>query len=139
MRLYTDDDNNKYWGYDYKEDAPIDVTSQYFIDFAELMKKKKEEYSLAVRVNGVFAGEGVFHNFDVFGNVELGIRLLREFQGKGIASCAVVAMNNYAKNILRAKTVKMKCFLQNTASERMIKKAGFAEVSRDDNFIFFEG
>lgn len=139
MRLYTDDDNNKYWGYDYKEDAPIDVTAQYFIDFAELMKKKKEEYSLAVRVNGVFAGEGVFHNFDVFGNVELGIRLLREFQGKGIASCAVVAMNNYAKNILRAKTVKMKCFLQNTASERMIKKAGFAEVSRDDNFIFFEG
>ena len=97
------------------------------------------EYSLAVRVNGVFAGEGVFHNFDVFGNVELGIRLLREFQGKGIASCAVVAMNNYAKNILRAKTVKMKCFLQNTASERMIKKAGFSEVSRDDNFIFFEG
>ena len=40
------------------------------------MKKKKEEYSLAVRVNGVFAGEGVFHNFDVFGNVELGTMML---------------------------------------------------------------
>ena len=49
------------------------------------------------------------------------------------------ALREGLENILRAKTVKMKCFLQNTASERMIKKAGFAEVSRDDNFIFFEG
>lgn len=138
MKLYTNDDNNKYWGYNYKEDAPINVSAQYFIDFVEMMKKKKEEYSLAVRVNGVFAGEGVFHNFDIFGNIELGIRLLPEFQGKGIGSYAVVAMKNYAKNTLKAKSVKMKCFLKNTASERMIKKAGFAEVSRSNDFIFFE-
>ena len=102
------------------------------------MKRKKEEYSLAVRVNGVFAVDGVFHNFDIFGNIELGIRLLPEFQGKGIGSYAVVAMKNYAKNTLKAKSVKMKCFLKNTASERKIKKAGFAEVSRSNDFIFFE-
>jgi RimJ/RimL family protein N-acetyltransferase len=47
-------------------------------------------------------------------------------------------MKNYAKNTLKAKSVKMKCFLKNTASERMIKKAGFAEVSRSNDFIFFE-
>ncbi|MBE7058688.1 MAG: GNAT family N-acetyltransferase [Ruminococcaceae bacterium] len=137
MHLYTDDENNKYWGYDYKEDAPKDITSDYFIDFVKKMKETKEEYSVAIRVDSSFAGEGVFHNFDFCGSVELGIRLLPEFQGQGFAVDAVKAMKNFATSTLNAKTVKMKCMLENRKSADMIKKSGFTEESRDEIFIYF--
>lgn len=144
MRLYLDDDNNKYWGYDYKEDAPAEAIAgndaDYFINFVNDMKSTKEEYSLAVRIDDKFAGEAVFHNFDYFGNIELGIRLLPEFQGLGIATRAVLAMKQYAFNTLGAHCIKMKCFLQNEKSAKMIKKAGFIEESHDDkynNFVSF--
>lgn len=137
MRLYTDDENNKYWGYNYKEDAPKDISSDYFIDFVRKMKETKEEYSVAIRVTSAFAGEGVFHNFDFRGNVELGIRLLPEFQGQGFAVDTVKAMKNFAKNTLNAKTIKMKCMLENHKSAEMIKKSGFTEESRDKKFIYF--
>ena len=137
MRLYTDDENNKYWGYDYKEDAPQEITSDYFIDFIKEMKATKEEYSVAIRTNSVFAGEGVFHNFDFFGSVELGIRLLPEFQGQGLATDAVKAMKNFAVKTLNAKTIKMKCMPENRKSAEMIKKSGFTEESRDEKFIYF--
>ena len=137
MRLYIDDENNKYWGYNYKEDAPKVINADYFINFAKQMKKTREEYSVAVRADGKFVGEAVFHNFDYFGNVELGIRLLPEFQGKGFATDAVKIMTDYAKTTIGAKSIKMKCFHQNEKSIKMIKNAGFTEVSRDDKFIYF--
>ena len=137
MRLYIDDENNKYWGYNYKEDAPKVINADYFINFAKQMKKTREEYSVAVRADGKFVGEAVFHNFDYFGNVELGIRLLPEFQGKGFATDAVKIMTDYAKTTIGAKNIKMKCFHQNEKSIKMIKNAGFTEVSRDDKFIYF--
>lgn len=141
MRLYLDDDNNKFWGYDYKEDAPAEAIAgndaDYFINFVENMKSTKEEYSLAVRIDDKFAGEAVFHNFDYFGNVEIGIRLLPEYQGLGIGTRAVKAMKQYAFNNLGAHSVKMKCFLQNERSANMIKNAGFIEESRDDKYNKF--
>jgi len=137
MHLYTNDENNKYWGYDYKEDAPQTVSADYFIDFIKEMKETKEEYSVAIRYNSRFAGEGVFHNFDYFGNVELGIRLLPEFQGQGLATDAVIAMKNFAENTLGAKAAKMKCMHENRKSAEMIKKSGFTEESRDEKFIYF--
>ena len=41
------------------------------------------------------------------------------------------------KTTIGAKNIKMKCFHQNEKSIKMIKNAGFTEVSRDDKFIYF--
>ena len=54
------------------------------------MKETKEEYSVAIRYNSRFAGEGVFHNFDYFGNVELGIVVLRCSCKRFLAVCVCI-------------------------------------------------
>lgn len=136
--LYTDDDLNKWWGYDYREDlgdgAP---TPEYFYSFQNLLKQRKEEYSLLVKKQGIVLGEVVLHNFDYFGGVEVGFRLKREHHGKGYATIAVKALIDYAFETLGAKKVKTRCFKQNQPSFNLIKRLGFTKESQSDTHYFF--
>lgn len=137
-RLYTDEENNRYWGYDYREDlgdgAP---TPDYFFGFQQSLKDRCEEYSLAVRRGGALAGEAVFHNFDFHGGVEVGIRILKEEQGKGLARAGLVAMIKYAKDILGVSRVKAKCFKENAPSKAVLLSAGFKKSGSDDTYYYF--
>lgn len=138
FRLYTDDENNRYWGYDYKEDlGNAEPTPDYFYSFQQSLKDKCEEYSLAVRHNGALVGEAVFHNFDFHGGVETGIRILKSEQGKGYAKAALVAMIRYAKDVLKAGVVKAKCFKENTPSKAALLSAGFKKIGSDDTYYYF--
>jgi RimJ/RimL family protein N-acetyltransferase len=107
------------------------------MSFVKEMKQTKEEYSLAVRYNGEFAGEVVFHNMDVFGSVEIGVRLLTKFRGLGIGTEATRLATEYAKSI-GATQIIMKCFKENDSSCNMIKKAGFTESHQTNTHIFFK-
>lgn len=137
LKLCADAQNNKYWGYDCRKDSSFTPTAQYFLDFVNALKSRCEEYSLAIRYEGHFIGEVVLHGFDYSCGVELGVRLLPDYQGMGLGSEAVECAADYAAAI-GAKAVKMKCFLQNTASYNMIKKVGFKETCRDETYIYFE-
>ena len=137
FKLSSDFENNKYWGYDPREEDNFENTPEYFISFVKEMKQTKEEYSLAIRYKGEFAGEVVFHNMDVFGSVEIGVRLLTKFRGLGIGTEATKLASEYAKKI-GAKKIIMKCFKENTASYNMIKKAGFTETHQTDTHTFFK-
>ena len=136
FRLSTDTENNKYWGYDFNEDKDFINTPDYFIQFVQTMKETKEEYSLAIRYEDTFAGEIVFHNFDYKKGVEIGIRLLPEFQGLGLGTEAVKLASEYARKV-GAEQIKMKCFKENNPSYNMIKKAHFKETCTDDTHIHF--
>lgn len=136
--LYTDEENNAYWGYDYREDLGENPpTPDYFFGFQQSLKEKCEEYSLAVRKDGRLVGEAVFHGFDYHGGVELGIRIARAEQGKGYATAALKTMISYAKNVLGATAVKAKCFKQNAPSKAALTAAGFKKAGEDETYYYF--
>ncbi len=137
FNLCSDKENNKLWGYDYSEDKNFKDTPDYYMGFFKKLKDSGEEYALAIRYEGNLCGEIVFHNFDFSLGVEIGIRLLPEFQGKGLATEAVVCATEFLKEI-GAKQITMKCYIENTASYNMIKRAGFTQTGKNDTHIFFK-
>ena len=136
--LYLDDDNNLYWGYDYREDIGKNApTPDYFFGFQQSLKDRCEEYSLAVRRRGELIGEAVFHNFDYHGGVEIGIRIKKSEQGRGYAKTALKLMISYARDVLRAQNIKAKCFKANAASKAALLSAGFAPAGEDEKYYYF--
>ena len=138
FNLYTDNELNKFWGYDYKEDLKEKPTEEYFYSFQNKLKEMKEEYSLAVRLSGKMIGELVLHNFDYFGGLEIGFRFFKEYQNKGFALESASALKEYAINRLNAKIIKAKCYKENIQSARLIEKLGLKLVKETDEYFFFE-
>ena len=139
FELYTDDELNKWWGYDYREDLGGQTPSpEYFYSFQQKLKDIKEEYALAVKKDGVMVGELVLHNFDYFGGVEIGFRFFKECQGKGYATISATALRDYCFNVLKAITVKSRCFKQNLPSARLISRIGLEKTSESDTHYFFK-
>ncbi|MBE5756358.1 MAG: GNAT family N-acetyltransferase [Clostridiales bacterium] len=138
-RLYTDDELNKFWGYDYREDLGDNLpTPDYFINFAYSLKKDKQEYSYAIMLEDKMIGEGLFWNFDFNCSVELGIRLFKEYQGHGYAVETYTALKETAKTVLGAKTVYAKCIKANLPSKKMILNSGFENFKEDDTYYYFK-
>lgn len=135
--LYTDDELNKYWGYDYREDLSTTPTQDYFYDFMQSLKTKKEEYSLAIRLDDKMIGEGVFHAFTENGEVEIGIRLFKRYHGKGFATESIKGMTEYLKKLNPYK-IKAKCFIDNVKSKNAILRSGFTYTGQDNTYLYFE-
>ncbi|MBR1983389.1 MAG: GNAT family N-acetyltransferase [Clostridia bacterium] len=135
--LYTDDDLNKWWGYDYREDlGDKEITPDYFISFMKSLKEKKEEYSFAVTLNGEMIGELVAHNFGYYADVEIGFRFFKEFQGKGYARKSTTVLIEFLKT-LGAKIIKSRCFKENIPSRRLIESLGLTLTHQTDTHYFF--
>ena len=135
--LATDETLNEFWGYDYKEHLKSPPTEEYFVNFVDGLKKIKEEYSVAVRLDGKMIGEGVFHNLNFLGEVEVGLRLLPNFNGKGIGSKVFKMLATLATS-LGAKKVKAKCFKQNLRSKKALENAGFTKTHSSDEYFYFK-
>lgn len=136
--LYIDEELNKWWGYDYKEDlGDKKISPDYFYDFQKGLKDKKEEYSFAVKVDNQMIGELVLHNFDYFGGIEIGYRFFKEFQGKGYATKSANLLMDYCFNVLNATTLKTRCFKENIPSYNLINRLGFSLQKESDTHYFF--
>ena len=137
--LYLDEELNKWWGYDYREDLKDgSPTPEYFYWFQNSLKEKKEEYSLAVKKDGIMIGELVLHNFGADGSVEMGFRFFNESQGKGYATESASALKEYVFNELKATKLKSRCFKQNKASNNLILRLGLNKCCEDDTHYYFE-
>ena len=137
--LYLDDQLNKWWGYDYREDLKDSApTSDYFFNFQLSLKKIKEEYSFAVRLDGEMIGELVLHNFDYFGGVEMGFRFFESAQGKGYATISATALKEYVFNVMGARKLKSRCNKLNKPSRALIERLGLKRVSEDNTHYYFE-
>ena len=137
--LYTDKKLNKYWGYDYKKDVKT-PTPEAFYNMQEYDFKIKDNMCLGIySKSGKFMGEVILHNFTYDGEVEVGVRLLKKYQGKGYASEAVNLISKYAKHQLKKRPVA-KCYLQNQGSLSCLKRAGFTLKNNDKtyNYLIFE-
>lgn len=136
--LYVDDLLNKWWGYDYREDLGInEPTAEYFYNFQNSLKEKKEEYSLAVRLSGEMIGELVLHNFDYFGGVEMGFRFFKKYQGNGYAFESASALKEYAKS-LGAKVIKSRHCRENIRSKNLINKLGLEKYKEDEKCCYYK-
>ena len=135
-KLYTDEDLNKYWGYDYKTDAPKNPTIDYFFDFCELLKLAKEEYSYAIKLKGEMIGEFVLHGFEENG-FEIGFRIFKEHHGNGYVKDVIKSFINYAKTHVKPNFIKAKCFKQNLASYNLLTKCGFNNYTNDEFYNYF--
>ena len=96
--LCKDENVNKYWGYDYKEDV-FSPEDSYFFENAALEFSRGVAFSMAVDFGGEFIGECTLYAFDGRGGAEFSIRLLPEFHGKGLGSEAVGLIFDAARQV----------------------------------------
>jgi predicted acetyltransferase len=137
--LYLDDELNRLWGYDYREDLGDNKpTADYFYSFNKELREKKEELSLIIKKDDEFIGEIVLHEFDFYGNVRIGFRLKKDKQKKGYAFESATALIDYAFNKMGVKKVYGKCFKENAPSKALFTKLGFTNYLEDKEYFYFE-
>ncbi len=137
-KLYTDEELNKFWGYDYKKDLNGELPSpDYFFRFQNSLFEKNEECSFAVRLNNQLIGELVLHNFDYYGGVEMGFRFFKENQSKGFAIESASALKEYLFKKLNISNLKSRCYKQNAPSKKLIEKLGLNKIGEDELCYYF--
>ncbi|HIY78643.1 MAG TPA: GNAT family N-acetyltransferase [Candidatus Borkfalkia excrementavium] len=136
-RLAKDDDLNRWWGYDWHDDAPEDVSDAWFLEDVYADFKKKDEIRLGVYFGGELIGEAVLHNFGYRAEAEVGVRILREYQGRGFAREAVEGLFEYGFAKLSLEKIEAKCFKENAPSERMLRAAGMRPCGEDERYFYF--
>ena len=96
--LCSDSELNRWWGYDADADNPERDPDLY-------LKVARDELAagialtLAVRLEGAFAGEAVIYDFDYTGGASVGIRVLPEYQGRGVGSRALEALIKLSRDM----------------------------------------
>lgn len=140
LRLNTDVENNRWWGYDYREDvgitAPVDRDT--FYDGALYDMRAGDSVNFAVRPSedGPMIGEVILWRFTSGGSVELGCRLFPEYQGRGRGRAAFGAAVGFAEALGLRPTAR--CFRENAASRRMIVASGLSLAREDDQYYYFD-
>lgn len=137
-RLARDGSLNKYWGYDWTTKAGCDnPPDSWFLNDVYQDFKNKHELPLAIYYDNTLAGEVVLHNFGYRSEAEIGMRVLPEYQHKGIAREALIATMQYAFARLNIEKVEAKCFKENTTSAYTLKSAGMKECGEDEIYLHF--
>ncbi|MBR7186595.1 MAG: GNAT family N-acetyltransferase [Clostridia bacterium] len=136
-RLASDIVRNRYWGYDWRTDCKNTPDAEYFLMAAREEFCHRREMPLGMYAEGRLVGEVVLHNFGYTAQVEVGVRLLPEFEGKGYAKEAVRTYSEYAFSELNIERVEAKCYRENARSRAMLLSAGMREIGSDDTFYYF--
>ncbi len=138
--LNTDIENNRLWGYDYREDLMLTgpVCADLFYESVQFDMAAGDSISFAVRLSedGNMIGEGILWQFSSDGSAELGLRLMPQYHGKGYGRTAFTALADFAEQALGLKC-RARCFLENTPSYHMITESGFHVDRQDDSFYYF--
>ena len=139
--LNTDVINNRFWGYDYREDLSIigEVTEDTFYDTVRFDNAVGDTVNFAIREDefGEMIGEVILWNFTSKGFAEIGCRLFKEFQGRGYGRSAFKLATDFAERVLQV-SVLARCFKENTPSYKMITASGFKLKKTDDKYYYFE-
>lgn len=136
-RLCLDDERNRWWGYDYREDLKGELTEDYFLEVAREDFGNKQAVNFAVRLDGAFIGEAVLYRFDYKGGAELGCRILPEYAGNGYGAEAYRRAAEWALYTLGLYRVVGKCYHENGPSKRMLEGCMRPNGS-DETFLYFE-
>lgn len=135
-RLCRDESVNRYWGYDYSQDAPA-ALDEYFLRTAEVEFRRGVAISLAVReeAGGSLMGEAVLFDFDYRGSAMLAIRLLPECQGRGVGTRVLSALLRLSANI-GLTSLRARVKLENIPSLCMTEKQMTRLPDEGDEAVF---
>ncbi len=137
-RLASDDALNRYWGYDWRENATEpNPPPSWFLEDVRKDFKQKNELPLGVYFENKLVGEVVLHNFGYRAEAEIGMRILPEWQGRGFARESLIALMDYGFIKLNLERIEAKCFRENTTSAYTLKAAGMRPCGEDEKFYYF--
>ncbi len=135
--ICLDDERNRYWGYDYREDWKGEPLEDYFLAVTRHDFAARAAVNFAVRLNGKCIGEAVLYRFDGKGGAELGCRIAPEHAGQGYGTEAFAAVADWALYRLRLAHVVAKCYRENDASYRMLSSC-MRRSGEDETFFYFD-
>lgn len=136
-RLCLDDERNRWWGYDYRENLRGELKEDYFYKAAARDFRRRRAVNFAIRLGDKFIGEVVLWNFDNKGRSELGCRILPEFAGHGYGAEAFSCVADWALYDVGVRVLEGKCFKENLPSKKMLSGCMRA-VGEDEKFFRFE-
>ena len=138
LAISTDIKNNRYWGYDYREDEyfPETIDENTFYDFTMTDMRAGDSINFAVRTSpdGDMIGEAILWNFTA-DSAEAGCRIMPEYQRKGYGGAAFRALTDFAEKYLKVR-VRARCCIENKPSHRMIMSSGYEQSHRDSKFYY---
>ena len=135
-RLCLDDERNRWWGYDYRQDLKGPLTESWFYRVAQNDFKNRLVINFAIRLDGRFIGEAVLYRFDCKGAAELGCRILPEFAGHGYGAEAFARAADWSLYELGLTRLEAKCCRENEASHKMLS-AVMRPAGEDETFFYF--
>ena len=136
-RLCLDDERNRWWGYDYRDDLEGELEEDYFLNVAREDFQNKQAVNFAIRLEGRFIGEAVLYNFDCRGGAELGCRIDKEYAGHGYGAEAYRRAADWSLYTLGLYRLKAKCYHENEASRKMLESC-MRPAGEDETFLYFE-
>ena len=134
--LCLDDERNRWWGYDYREDLYGELTEDYFLDVVREDFAKRMAVNFDVRLGGELIGEAVLYNLDWRGGAELGCRVAPAYAGHGYGTEAFAAAAEWALYRLGLDRVVAKCYKENAASYKMLSSC-MRRSGEDETFYYF--
>ncbi len=142
-RLARDLERNRLWGWDWREARKEegDPRDAWFLALTRKDFEARREIALGIYLgaesNAPLVGESVFHNFTYDNTVELGVRLLPEYEHLGYATEAMRTMADYALCYWGLEKVFAKCYRENAASHAMLTRAGLRPDHEEPAFFWF--
>lgn len=133
-RLCSDAENNKYWGYDYREDNEA-LTGEDFLEMANMDYASNSALTFAVRSGGSFLGEALISSFDYKGGADVSIRILPEQQKKGYARRALSLLFEIAREI-GLTTLYARVYNENLSSIRLFARDADEKQEKNEIAIF---
>ena len=125
---------NKFWGYDVDVDNP-DAEDSYYRLVCERELSDGVAMTFAVRLEGELAGEATIYDFDYLGSASIAVRVLPEFQSRGVGSRSVRALIEVAGEIGLSE-LRTEIMNQNEASIKMTSKYMDVEKVEKDKTKF---
>lgn len=137
FKLYTQTANNKFWGYDYKKDfIKVDITTFYNLQKNDYKNKNNLCLKISKINDKTLIGEVIVYNFNYKGEVEVGVRLFKKYQGLGYGKEAISLITNCL--LESGYKVVAKCFKNNYKSYNLFISNGYKMVDINEKFYFFE-
>lgn len=143
LRLCSDENINKYYGWDYQTSFNKNNHNQPSINLEWFLIERNEDFknqneaSWGIYLDNQLIGEVCLYDFSYDNQCSIGYRLLPEYQGHGYAIEAVKEMIKYAFIELGINKINCKCFVENKKSKTLIERLGMKFICNDDKYYFY--
>ena len=134
-RLCLDDERNRYWGYDYRDDCAEPGWDYFYLDQKKDFSSRSS-ITFALRLDGCFIGEVLLHHFDFRGSAEIGIRILPEYEKNGYGREALKRILTYGLYTVGLDRIHAKCHKENISSYNLLS-AVMRKNGEDDTYYHF--